>query len=65
MLIVWKLGVGTQEKTQRSAINQPMALEQYGYTGRWKLANRQATNQALRMFNKLGMSSIDVKVASP
>ncbi|MET7505945.1 polymorphic toxin-type HINT domain-containing protein [Streptomyces albidoflavus] len=65
VLIDRKLGIRTQEKTRRAAINQSMALEQNGYTGLWEVANQRAANRATRMFGRLGITNIDVRVVAP
>ncbi|ANP52026.1 RHS repeat-associated protein [Streptomyces griseochromogenes] len=65
VMIDRKYGVATAEKTQRTVINQSMALEQNGYTGLWEVANQRAFNRATRMFARLGITNIDVQVVAP
>ncbi|MGY5061193.1 polymorphic toxin-type HINT domain-containing protein, partial [Streptomyces sp. 900105755] len=65
VMIDRKYGVATAVKTQRTVINQSMALEQNGYTGMWEVANQRAYNRATRMFARLGVTNIGVRVVAP
>ncbi len=44
------------------ALRQSQALEQNGLTGRWEFPTEAEAARAIKMFEKLGITNIDVKV---
>ena len=62
VLIDRKISVTTFPKSQRQALHQSRALEQHGLTGRWEVPTQAERVRALRMFQRLGIDNIAVKV---
>jgi WXG100 family type VII secretion target len=62
VMIDRKLSVTTFPKSQAQALRQSEALSQNGLTGRWEVPTQAEATRALKLFDKLGITNIDVKV---
>ena len=49
-------------KAQQQTLHQSRALKQHGLTGRWEVPTQVERVRALRMFQRLGIDNIEVKV---
>ncbi|MFF3333828.1 polymorphic toxin-type HINT domain-containing protein [Streptomyces sp. NPDC002888] len=66
VLIDRKYGsVVTTTKVQNAVQNQSLALEQNGFRGLWEVTNQRSYNKAVRMFSRLGVDNIDVRIVTP
>jgi filamentous hemagglutinin len=61
-LIDRKVSVTTFPKSQNQALRQSEALRQNGLTGRWEVPTESEAARARRMFVRLGIDNIEVKV---
>jgi hypothetical protein len=64
VLIDRKISVTTFPKSQRQALHQSRALKQHGLTGRWEVPTEAERVRAMRMFQRLGIDNIEVKVVA-
>lgn len=62
VLIDRKLSITFYPKAQRAALRQSEALLQNGLTGLWEVPTEAEARRARNLFEKLGISNIDVKV---
>jgi hypothetical protein len=62
VMIDRKLSVTTFPKSQAQALRQSEALSQNGLTGRWEVPTQTEATRALKMFVKLDIKNIGVKV---
>ncbi|WP_076443261.1 DNRLRE domain-containing protein [Microbispora rosea] len=62
VMIDRKVSVTTFNKTYRQAINQSLALEQNGYTGRWEVPTKAEAARARKILSDLHITNIHVKV---
>ncbi|WP_435857106.1 polymorphic toxin-type HINT domain-containing protein [Streptomyces mobaraensis] len=62
VLIDRKMSVTTFNKTYRQAMNQSLALEQNGYTGRWEVPNAAEAARARSLLGRLLITNIRVRV---
>jgi hypothetical protein len=64
VLIDRKLSVTTFAKSQNQALRQSQALAAGGYRGRWEVPTSAEAARATRMFDRLGITNIDVTVVA-
>jgi filamentous hemagglutinin len=62
VLIDRKVAVTTFPKSQAQALRQSEALAKNGLRGRWEVPDEIQAARAERMFEKLGIENIDVRV---
>lgn len=62
VLVDRKLSIKFFNKTWRQALNQSLALEQNGYTGRWEVPTAAEARRARRMLGALLITNIKVRV---
>jgi RHS repeat-associated protein len=62
VMIDRKVSVTTFNKTYRQAMNQSLALEQNGYTGRWEVPTEAEAVRARRVLGNLQITNIRVRV---
>ncbi|MEU1542050.1 ricin-type beta-trefoil lectin domain protein [Actinacidiphila glaucinigra] len=62
VMIDRKWAVTTYNKTYRQAMNQSLALEQNGYTGRWEVPNAAEAARARKVLGNLMITNIRVRV---
>ncbi|MFF7438843.1 polymorphic toxin-type HINT domain-containing protein [Streptomyces sp. NPDC008122] len=62
VMIDRKVSVTTFNKTYRQAMNQSLALEQNGYTGRWEVPTEAEAVRARRVLGSLLITNIRVRV---
>jgi RHS repeat-associated protein len=62
VLVDRKVSIKFYNKTWRQALNQSLALEQNGYTGRWEVPTAAEARRARRMLGTLLITNIKVRV---